>query len=531
MAVVVPIISEWNPKGVDRAMADIKKAEGKMGKMKAGLEKAFLPATAALGGLAAGAWTAAKAGEELASSQAALGQVLGQMGVGAATERLTGLADELERVMGIDEKQILAVQTSLGTFGEVAASADEAGGAFDRATLAALDLAAAGFGSAEGNAIQLGKALNDPVKGLAALTKSGVTFTDAEKDKIKTLVESGKTLEAQEMILAAIEGQVGGTAEATADSSAKMSLAFADVKESIGVALLPMFDAMNEKLAKVAGWAQENTGVILVLGSVIGVLAGGIVAANIAMKAWAAGAAIVKAASAAWTGVQWLLNAALSANPIGLVVLAIAALIAIIVLAWNRSDKFREIVTGAFEKVKDVIAAVAEWLREKFWPIVERVFEVVGGIVETYIGIWKTVFEAAWGVIKTVFGWLRDTFEPAISLVFATVGGVVEALGEVFARIFEGIKTAVSAAWDFIRPIIEKIQAGIDGIKGAWDAVSGIGGAIGGIFGRSAPTPSTLSRSGGGVQVNVTAGVGDPVAIARTIERTLRTAQVRTGIA
>ena len=43
MAVVVPIVSEWNPKGVDRAMADIKRAEGKMGKLKAGLGKAFLP--------------------------------------------------------------------------------------------------------------------------------------------------------------------------------------------------------------------------------------------------------------------------------------------------------------------------------------------------------------------------------------------------------------------------------------------------------------------------------------------------------
>ena len=63
MAVVVPIVSEWNPKGVDRAMADIKRAEGKMGKLKAGLGKAFLPATAALAGLGAAAWGAAKAGE------------------------------------------------------------------------------------------------------------------------------------------------------------------------------------------------------------------------------------------------------------------------------------------------------------------------------------------------------------------------------------------------------------------------------------------------------------------------------------
>ena len=144
MAVIVPIVSEWNPKGVDRAMADIQKAEGKLGKTKAGLEKAFLPATAALAGLGAAAWEASKSAEELVSSQAALDQVFSQMGYGDAAGRVKDLADELERTLGIDEKLIMQVQTSLGTFGELAASTDEAGGAFDRATLAALDLAAAG---------------------------------------------------------------------------------------------------------------------------------------------------------------------------------------------------------------------------------------------------------------------------------------------------------------------------------------------------------------------------------------------------
>jgi hypothetical protein len=83
-------------------------------------------------------------------------------------------------------------QAKLLTFGELAKSADQAGGAFDRATKAAIDMGAAGFGTAEMNAVQLGKALNDPIKGVAALAKSGVTFTEQEKEKIKTLVESNK---------------------------------------------------------------------------------------------------------------------------------------------------------------------------------------------------------------------------------------------------------------------------------------------------------------------------------------------------
>jgi hypothetical protein len=119
------------------------------------------------------------------------------------------------------------------------ATVDTAGGAFDRATVAALDMAAAGFGSAESNAVQLGKALEDPIKGINALTRSGITFTDAEKEKIKTMVESGNVLDAQTMILEAIEKQVGGTAEATATGSQKMALALGNVSEAIGAALLP----------------------------------------------------------------------------------------------------------------------------------------------------------------------------------------------------------------------------------------------------------------------------------------------------
>ena len=533
MAVVVPIVSEWNPKGVDRAMADIKRAEGKMGKLKAGLGKAFLPATAALAGLGAAAWDASKSAEELASSQAALNQVFGQMGNADAADRVKTLADELERTLGVDEKLIMQVQTTLGTFGELAASADLAGGAFDRTTMAALDLAAAGFGTAESNAVQLGKALNDPVKGLSALAKSGVTFTEQEKDKIKVLVESGKQLEAQELILAAIEKQVGGTAEATADSSAKMSLGFADLKETLGLALLPAFDAMNDKLAGFASWAGKNTQLILILGGVIGGLAAAIVAANIAIKAYVAITAIIKAATVAWTVVQTALNAALVANPIGLIVLAIVALIGIVVLAYNKVDWFRDLVDTAFAAVKDAIDVVVKWFQKTAWPILEEVFGFIGDAVKLYIGVWITIFGTVWDVMKTVFGWLQDTFGPSLATLWEGLQTALEVLGEAWSRIFDGIKNAVRAAWDFIRPIIDTMRSAIDGIKRAWDAVSGIAGAIGGAIGMAAPTMAVATagpaRSSSVVNVNVTAGIGDPVKIAAEIERVMRARDRRIG--
>jgi hypothetical protein len=94
----------------------------------------------------------------------------------------------------------------------------------------------------------LGKALQDPVNGLTALRRAGVTFTDAEKEKIRVLVESNRTLEAQDAILTAIEGQVGGTAAAIASATDKMNARFESVAEELSLALLPAVDDIAEAM-------------------------------------------------------------------------------------------------------------------------------------------------------------------------------------------------------------------------------------------------------------------------------------------
>jgi hypothetical protein len=194
------------------------------------------------------------AGEKASTSNARIGNIIESMGLfdeemtgvaGSAdevTKRLIDMAEATARLTGVDQNSIKATQAKLGTFKEIAQTADQVGGNFDRATMAAIDLAAAGFGSAEGNAVQLGKALNDPIKGLASLSKSGVTFTDAEKERIQTLVEGNEVGTAQKLILEAIETQVGGTAAATANASDRMSVGFSQLQERLGQKLLPIFE-------------------------------------------------------------------------------------------------------------------------------------------------------------------------------------------------------------------------------------------------------------------------------------------------
>jgi hypothetical protein len=169
------------------------------------------------------------------------------------TNRLVKFADKQELLTGVTAETVKQVQASLITFGNLGKTANELGGNFDRATKAALDLAAAGFGSAETNAIQLGKALQDPIKGLTALSRSGVTFTEQEKERIATLVESNRLGEAQAVILAAIEQQVGGTAEATVTASARMEAAFGQIQDAVGLALLPVLEEFSTWLATPEG--------------------------------------------------------------------------------------------------------------------------------------------------------------------------------------------------------------------------------------------------------------------------------------
>jgi uncharacterized protein YoxC len=172
------------------------------------------------------------------------------------TKRIIDYADSQEMTLGVDAEVIKRTQAKLLTFRNLTKTADNMGGSFDRATIAAIDMAAAGFGTAESNATQLGKALNDPIKGIGALNRAGIQFTEDQKKLIESLVASGKVLEAQDIILSEIEAQVGGTAEATVTASARMNIAFGDIQEKVGAALLPTLEKFSTWLATPEGQAK-----------------------------------------------------------------------------------------------------------------------------------------------------------------------------------------------------------------------------------------------------------------------------------
>lgn len=427
--------------------------------------KAVLPAGLALTAVTGAFGLFAKQAEEAAIAQRKLGAVLNSMGYPEATDRVAAYADELEKNLAIDGELIKATQTKLATFANLTKTVDESGGAFDRATVAALDLAAAGFGSAESNAVQLGKALQDPIKGIGALARAGVTFTAQEKEKIKTLVESGKTLEAQDMILKAIETQVGGTAEAGKSSFAAIKIAMENAGEAIGDVLLPMIEKLAGVFAAFADFAAEHTTTFIVMGTIIAGIAVAIIAVNTALKVQNALMVIsagVKATYALVTGTataavvgqtvatqsattaQTGLNTAMALNPIGLIVIAIVALVAALVIAYKKFEGFRNVVN--------------------------TVVNAIIGYFEFMTNVWiKAINTFVSGINK---------FTGLFKYVGINIGKIGE-IGEVtFGRLGEASSKATASAADFRKADQESMDAYNKNKKDATDTTTAFAGSV-----------------------------------------------------
>lgn len=149
------------------------------------------------------------------------------------------LTDRLSAKAGVDDELIQSGQNVLLTFGKVRNEVGAGNDIFDRATTSALDMSAALGQDLQGSAIMVGKALNDPVRGMTALTRAGVSFTQSQKDQVAAMVAAGDTIGAQKIILSELENQFGGAAEANATATGKMAVAWGNLQEEMGAKMLP----------------------------------------------------------------------------------------------------------------------------------------------------------------------------------------------------------------------------------------------------------------------------------------------------
>lgn len=507
-----------------QARAEFEQTATAAQKIGGGFKKALVPALAVGAGIGAIGTGALKAVANVERINAQTTAVVKSTGgaAGVTAGHVEGLANKLEGLTTTEAEATQEGANLLLTFTNIRNEAGKGNAIFDRTTGAMVDLARAMGTEPKAAAIQLGKALNDPIKGVGALSRVGVSFTEQQKKTIKSLVDGGNVMGAQKIILKELEKQFGGSGEAFAKTAEgkteRIKNAFGNVTEGLVVGLLPTFTKLADAATKGLAWAEENPGKVKGFAIALAAVVGAVVAVNAVMAVSGAVMAtyrgIVVAISAVtkvWTGVQWLLNAAMTANPIGLIVLAIVALVAIFVIAWKKSETFRTIVTGAWNGIKTAAVAVFGFLRgflSAVWSAIKTVVTTQVRIVLTVVrAVWngiKAATSAVWNGIKAVVGAViravvtvvRTQVTIAKTVLLAAWNAAKAGTTRVWNGIKEGVRTAIAKLVEFVRGIKAKVT-GIFSAAGTWLLSAGkriVQGLLDGITGMISRVRSKLSE-------------------------------------
>jgi hypothetical protein len=198
-----------------------------------------------------------------------------------SAKHVNKLATSLLDLTGIDDQVVQGAENMLLTFTNVRNEVGKGNKIFDRATVTALDMSTALGVDAPKAAMMLGKALNDPARGITALRRVGVTFTDQQTKQIKEMVKSGKTMQAQKMILRELNREFGGSAAAAGKTWPAQWARFREQLAGLGAELLrtlmPTFEKLVGHLSKATEWfgklsprTKELAAIGLVLGAALG---------------------------------------------------------------------------------------------------------------------------------------------------------------------------------------------------------------------------------------------------------------------
>jgi hypothetical protein len=293
MAIRIPIITDFQGDGLKKTFEQFKALETNAEKASFALKKSFVPALAAIGGLTAGLVMSSKAAAEDQAAQAQLARQL-QATTGATTAQVKANEDfitSLSRSAAVADDELRPALSSLvrGT-GDLATAQD--------ALKTVLDVSAATGKGVQEVADAVSKAYGGNTKAIKQLSP-----------ELFKLIKDGASVDEVMQSLASTFGGAASTAANTAQGKFKnLTIQLGEAKEAIGTALLPVVEVMVGAFTNFAIWAQKNTGVIVGIATAIGLIAGAIVGANVAMAAWKAvsviTAAVNYALAASFTAVQ-----------------------------------------------------------------------------------------------------------------------------------------------------------------------------------------------------------------------------------
>lgn len=488
---VVSIITKADTKGVDDATSSV-------GKLQGGIQKAAVPAAAALTLVAGAAISAGKAAAEDEQAQAILAQTM-QKTTGANQAQVAAMEDYISKMSlatGVADDELRpAMGNLLRATGDAAES--------QKAMTAALDISAATGKSVESVSQALAKAYGGSTTSLKKLVPSLDEATLASGD--------------MDAIMKELAATTGGAAAASADTAAgKMKIfqvAMGEAQEEAGSALLPVMTKLADILVVVAKWVGNNTTAFVIIAGVIGTVAAAVLAANAAIKIYQASLIVVQVVQKA----TWLS----ALGPIALVIAAIAAVIAIIVVLWHKSETFRGIVLGVWNAIKSAAIAAGNAIESAWSGTISFVTGIIRNARDVINGIWQGIR----GAFDTAMGGIR---------------GAVSGLGAVLSGPFNIMKGAIDAVIGAVQSLIHWLGS-IHVPKISLPSIPGLGRAAPVVpaepglsrFGAPRVAGATTPRATGGASIlNITVnGAIDPEATARQIRRILAGHDRRVGLA
>ena len=356
--------------------------------------------------IAALGFTAVKAFDQQAKAIAQVEAGLKSTGatVGFTSKQLQQMASDLQTKTIFGDEEILKDATSqLLTFTNIA------GDQFSRTQKVALDLATRLDGDLKSASIQLGKALNDPIANLSALSRSGIQFSEDQKQVIKSLTESGRLAEAQTVILDELEKQYGGSAEAAAKAGTgglkQLANSFGDLQEEFGKIIMdflpPVIDGLKNMLSAFQNLSPQVKKFL--------VIGGGIAAAL--------GPLLIILPSII-QGFMMLLS------PVGLVIAAVVGLgIAIVTFADEIAPYITDVINYfiTLYNESDAVRMLVGYVKTAFVQSFKNIWTVVGSVIDRVKDLGKAFMQVLSGDFEGAF----ETMRNGLSKTFDDLGGIV----------------------------------------------------------------------------------------------------------
>ncbi len=426
-------------KGLDDAEGQAKGRLSKLGDVLGGALKIGLVGAAvgigAIGAaVASGIGDAREAQQLLAQTQAVITSTGAAAGK-SATE-ITDLATALSASKGkslFGDSDVQAAENLLLTFTNIK------GAVFDAATTISVDMAQALGGAPKDQAIALGKALNDPIAGVTALSRVGVTFTEEQKKQIKVMQEAGNMAGAQTIILNELNKEFGGSAEAAAKADggwAQFQDRLGEAEESIGAALLPL-------LTTLVGFLNDS--IMPAIDGVVAFFDNFIKSVQI---------------GAMWTGhlgevITTALTPVLGEQLAGVVGSAVDMFQNLLDI-WEQTGDF----TSSFpERIGAMIDAVLELLgvisgvEDGFTPF-QDIGSLINTIVPQIVGLLSGDLSGALSQTGIDFGAIFTTIQGVMDGILAVVGAVLVQVAAFWQSHGAEIMAFAKQAWDGIAEII-----------------------------------------------------------------------------